>query len=235
LISAIVTDIEGTTSSIRFVKEVLFPYAAEQIPGFVRTHQADPDVRAHLVAVADSLGTTIDDPEPLISRLLEWIASDTKATALKSLQGMIWKQGYEQGDYQAHFYPDAVASMNTWHDRGIPVYVYSSGSILAQQLFFRYSDHGDLRPLISGWFDTTTGPKHESDSYRKIRAELGRPAGEILFLSDVVAELDAAGDAGFETVLLARPMDSDVKKGDSIGHRIIEKFDEVDLSGEAYS
>ncbi|RMF19594.1 MAG: acireductone synthase, partial [Gammaproteobacteria bacterium] len=126
---AIVTDIEGTTSSISFVHEVLFPYAAKHLPDFVRQHARDEAVREQLQAVADETGQSPEDVEGLIETLLGWIREDRKATPLKTLQGMIWKKGYTEGDYHGHVYPDAERMLRTWHARGLALYVYSSGSV----------------------------------------------------------------------------------------------------------
>ncbi len=203
---AILTDIEGTTSSISFVKDVLFPYARRALPGFVKARGQEPAVRRWLDEVATELGGMCQDAM-VVEVLQGWIDQDRKHTALKALQGMIWADGYRSGDFQAHFYPDAVEAMRRWREAGIPVHVYSSGSVPAQRMLFGHSSAGDLTGLVSGWYDTTTGPKREAESYRKIAAEIGLPANEILFLSDVVAELDAARDAGLATTLLDRRED----------------------------
>lgn len=210
-IKLILTDIEGTTSSISFVKDVLFPYAAEHLPAYVRTHT--DDLRS-LLADTAALSTTdghpvaCDDTEALIQVLLDWIAADKKATPLKTLQGLIWQAGYESGAYRAHMYPDATAALRHWHACGLPLYVYSSGSVAAQKLFFAHSEDGDLLPLFSGHFDTAIGGKREAESYRRIAAELqsqhGIKAAEILFLSDIKEELDAARAAGLQTAWLVR-------------------------------
>ncbi len=224
------TDIEGTTSSISFVHEVLFPYAASRLPTFMRGHHEDDAVALQLDEVARLGAIERDDVEALIAQLLDWIASDTKATPLKALQGMIWIQGYERGDYTAHFYADAVEKLRNWHARGRALYVYSSGSVQAQKLFFQYSEFGDLRPLVSGYFDTTTGAKGEAASYRRIQAELSLPAGDILFLSDVNAELDAAAESGWQTIRLARPQDAPIDAGDTTAaHRVVLSFDDIGL------
>lgn len=202
--TAVLTDIEGTTSSIAFVKEVLFPYAAEHMLEFLRTHWDDDKVREQVQALREETGEPVDSPEAADALLQAWIREDRKATPLKTLQGLLWRAGYENGDYQAHMYPDAAHQLRRWHERGLRLYVYSSGSVAAQKLFFGYSEAGDLRPLFSGYFDTRTGPKQEAESYRRIAELIGKPAGEILFLSDIAAELDAAREAGMKTVLLDR-------------------------------
>jgi enolase-phosphatase E1 len=203
-IETILTDIEGTTSSIRFVKDVLFPYAAQEIPRFVRQHRHDPVVEKTLADAAAQSGIAADDTDALIQQMLDWITADCKITALKTLQGLVWRQGYESGAYRAHIYPDAVAQLRAWHAEGLVLYVYSSGSIEAQQLFFRHSEAGDLTHLFNGYFDTTIGTKQSADSYRAIARYINPQPTRILFLSDVVAELDAARTAGLQTTLLVR-------------------------------
>ncbi len=233
MISAIVTDIEGTTSSISFVRNVLFPYADKHLPDFVRDHGTESGVREQLDSTAALSGLPSHDTEALIQQLLDWIAADTKATPLKALQGMIWKKGYEAGDYKAHVYADAVQRLTQWHEEKLRLYVYSSGSVRAQQLFFHYSLYGDMRPLFSGYFDTTTGAKQEEDSYRTIATDIDCPSGEILFLSDIEAELDAAAAAGFQTCWLMRPEDVAVSPDQvSSPHPIARHFDDIHLDRE---
>jgi enolase-phosphatase E1 len=203
MIRAILTDIEGTTSSIRFVHEVLFPYARAHLAEFVRTHQQQPQVVEQLRAVSREVGEELDT-EAAIARLLAWIAEDKKITPLKALQGMIWESGYQHGDFTGHVYADAVQGLRRWHGAGIKLYVYSSGSVYAQQLLFGHSDKGDLTPLFSGYFDTRIGNKREDAAYRAIIDELRLDAAEILFLSDIKEELDAAQEAGMQTCWLVR-------------------------------
>lgn len=207
MIRVIVTDIEGTTSSISFVHEVLFPYAAEHMAAFVRAHANEAPVKAALDAVSAEAGLAQGDLDGQIDTLLGWIAEDRKATPLKSLQGMIWEAGYRNGDYQGHVYDDAARHLRQWHDRGLRLYVYSSGSEQAQKLLFGYSVDGDLTPLFSGYFDTRIGGKKESASYQAIVDHLGVAPAEILFLSDIEAELIAAEAAGLHTCWLVRDGD----------------------------
>ena len=202
-LKAIVTDIEGTTSSISFVHDVLFPYARQALPAFVAAHRNDETVRPWLQQVAEEIGSEPDDPA-VVDSLLGWIDEDRKHTALKALQGQIWRSGYENGDFQAHVYPDVAEQLRGWRAQPLKLYVYSSGSIAAQRLFFRYSEAGDLETLFDGHFDTTTGPKREAASYRQIAGEIGLKGARILFLSDIVAELDAAREAGLHTIWLER-------------------------------
>lgn len=203
-VRAVVTDIEGTTSSISFVKDVLFPFAKRNLEVFVATHKGSPAVRQCLDGARELAGKPSLSDEDTVALLRQWIDEDRKATPLKSLQGLIWEQGYARGELQGHVYPDAVEGLRAWHARGLPLYVYSSGSIAAQKLIFGYTAWGDLTPLFSGFFDTTTGPKVESPSYTRIARELGLPPGQVLFLSDSVAELNAARSAGLRTACLDR-------------------------------
>src|SRR5690606_21647443 len=199
--TVILTDIEGTTSSISFVKDVLFPYARRALPDFVARRGNEPAVRRWLDQTALDIGGVVSD-DCIVELLQGWIDEDRKHTALKALQGMIWRDGYERGDYRAHFYTDAAEALRRWHGDGHPLYVYSSGSVPAQKLFFGYSEAGDLTQLVSGWFDTEVGHKRDADAYRAITSMIGCAPGDILFLSDVVEELDAARDAGLRTALL---------------------------------
>ncbi|MFT3756634.1 MAG: acireductone synthase [Pseudoxanthomonas sp.] len=225
---AILTDIEGTTSSISFVKDVLFPYARRALPGFVAEHGDEPQVRQWLDAVAVENGGMCQDAM-IVEALQGWIDEDRKHTALKALQGMIWQAGYRDADFTAHIYPDAAPALRGWHYAGLPLYVYSSGSVPAQKLFFGHSDAGDLTGLFAGWFDTEIGGKRESESYRRIATAIGIPASEILFLSDVVEELDAARDAGLCTVLVDRRDDYPQPRLDDAthGHARVESFDQI--------
>jgi enolase-phosphatase E1 len=203
MIRAILTDIEGTTSSLSFVKDVLFPYARERLRGFVLSHGDDPKV-VRLLSETSALAGTGPDREQAIAQLLAWIDQDRKAPPLKALQGMIWEEGYRDGAFLGHVYEDAALKLREWKAAGLDLYVFSSGSVQAQKLLFAHTAQGDLTPLFSGYFDTRTGPKQESASYREIARQMGQLPQSALFLSDIVAELDAARAAGFATCLLAR-------------------------------
>lgn len=198
---AIVTDIEGTTSSIAFVHEVLFPYSRARLADFIRAHPRE--MEPMLDAVRAEVGEALDI-EQCIALLEQWHDTDRKIAPLKQVQGLIWAEGYATGAYTGHVYADAVEGLRRWHGAGIPLYVYSSGSVAAQKLLFGWSDHGDLTPLFSGHFDTAIGAKREVASYQAIAARLALPPATILFLSDIVEELDAAHQAGLSVVLLAR-------------------------------
>ena len=221
----ILTDIEGTTSSISFVKDVLFPYSRAALPGFVAEHGRDPEVRRWLDQVAVEHAGVCDD-RMLVEILQGWIDADRKHTALKALQGMIWKSGYADGAYRAHVYPDAPPQLRAWHAAGHPIFVYSSGSVAAQKMFFAHSDAGDLLPLFAGHFDTEIGGKREADSYWRIAAAIDCAPQDIVFLSDVVEELDAAREAGLDTVLVDRREDyPQPRLGHAAnGHRRVESF-----------
>lgn len=208
MIQAIVVDIEGTTSSIAFVHDILFPYARERMHNFLRARAEDPEVLAQMQAVADEAGCA-PEPDAVAAELLAWMDADRKATPLKAIQGMIWQQGYAEGSLQGHVYPDTPEWLLAWHTRGLALYVYSSGSMAAQKLIFAHSVAGDLCPYFSGFFDTRVGGKKEAASYEAIRAEIGLPADKILFLSDVGAELDAAAAAGLQTCQLLRDADAE--------------------------
>ena len=224
MIRSILTDIEGTTSSISFVHEVLFPYAAENLDAFVRARHREPAVRSELDAVAQECGLAPGNIAAIITELLRWIEEDRKSTPLKSLQGMIWQQGYERGDFQSHVYDDAADYLRRWHDRGLRLFVYSSGSVQAQKLIFGYSIAGDLTPCFSDWFDTRVGGKKAPDSYRNIVDGLGVEAASMLFLSDVEAELDAAAAEGLKTCWLVREGD----RPTSSNHPVARDFGDVD-------
>jgi len=200
--AAVVVDIEGTVGSIRFVKDVLFPFARARLRPFVLANRTQPDVARQLDGVCAETG--IADVDGQIAQLERWSDADRKVTPLKALQGMVWAGGYASGELVAHLYDDAIAALRRWAAVRMPVYVYSSGSIAAQKLYFAHTAAGDLTPCLAGYFDTTTGPKQEAESYRRIAAAIGRPAGDLLFLSDVAAELAAAAEAGFQAVLVRR-------------------------------
>jgi enolase-phosphatase E1 len=226
----VLTDIEGTTSAISFVKDVLFPFARAALPGFVREHGQNPEVRQWLDRAAADAGGVCQD-EMIVELLQGWIDEDRKHPALKALQGMIWLEGYREGEFQAHVYPDAAQALRQWHANGHRLAVYSSGSVPAQKLLFGHSTEGDLSALFSGWFDTAVGGKREVQSYRNIVTQLDVAAHGVVFLSDIVEELDAAREAGLRTVLLDRRQDYPMpRQGEAChGHERAESFAEVVL------
>jgi len=235
-------DVEGTVAPLTLTSEVLFPYARKHFESFLNASIHDPAVLKDLMELKrDNLAET--DPRaptlrltgeidifflsseigiPLVLKYLLWLMDrDRKSTALKSLQGKIWKAGFESGELNGTVFPDVPPAFERWAANG-KVAIYSSGSVEAQKLFFRYSSHGDLSPLISGYFDTRTGPKMEPASYAAIAAAMSVDPVEAMFFSDVVRELDAARDAGFETRLVVRPGNPPVD--DAHGHPSIESF-----------
>ena len=159
-------------------------------------------------------------------QLIRWIDEDKKITPLKSLQGMIWQNGYKKGDFKGHLYEDAVRHLKKWKQAGLQLYVFSSGSVQAQKLLFGHTAYGDLTPLFSGYFDTTLGSKRAAESYRKIAAAIGMAPADILFLSDIEEELDAAQVAGMRVRWLVRDGVPDPKAT----HRQVVNFDAISLS-----
>lgn len=201
--SAVLLDIEGTTTPVDFVYEVLFPYARERLASFVgplsSTDEDLQQLRRELLS--EPSRPQFDDVQ-----YLEWLMdSDRKSTALKAIQGRIWEKGYEEGTLQGVVYPDVPPALQRWTAEGKKIAIFSSGSVLAQKLIFGKSDHGDLTRFISGYFDTTTGPKRESHSYIKIAGALAFEPTDIAFVSDMEPELEAAEEAGMLAVLSVRP------------------------------
>ena len=228
---AVLTDIEGTTTPIAFVKDVLFPYARLHLAAFIAARHRDPVVAAALQDVATIVGCRGDDHAHITNTLIAWTDADSKATALKSLQGMIWADGYASGALRATVYPDAAAQLRRWHVQGHALFVYSSGSVQAQRLLFAHSDQGSLLSLFSGYFDTAIGAKREPASYRNIAQQISRPSADFIFLSDVTAELDAARAAGMTTCWLVRANDIAPTAQDLAAntHPVASSFSEVTL------
>lgn len=224
-IHAVVVDIEGTTTDIQFVHHVLFPYARKQIRAFIETHAQREDVARELTLVAQESGYDQTDLAGITDVLIQWIDQDKKVTPLKSLQGMIWEYGYKQGDFTGHIYEDVVSKLQEWHNAGIRLNVYSSGSVFAQKLLLGYSDEGDLTPLFTHYFDTHIGNKREQASYLNIIAKLDLVGEQILFLSDMVAELDAAQQAGMATIQLVRSESMEVGS-----HSQVSSFGQIHLT-----
>jgi enolase-phosphatase E1 len=207
------------------VRDVLFPYAQEHLAAFVAQHRADADVAQLLRDAAKAAGEPEASDDRIVALLHGWIADDRKFTPLKTLQGLIWADGYANGALRGHVYADAVAGLQRWHAAGIALYVYSSGSIAAQQLLFGHSTAGDLTPLFRGYFDTTIGPKIDADSYRRIAAAIGLAPTQIVFLSDREPELEAASAAGWHVGWLARP--DDVPPDAQSAYPAFASFDEI--------
>ena len=223
--AAVLTDIEGTTTPVAFVHQRLFPYARERLAGFIAAHGDEAAVREQLAATAAEANLDPSDHDGLVRCLQDWIDQDRKATPLKALQGMIWEAGYREGELQGPMYPDVPVALRRWHQLGIRLAVYSSGSEAAQRLIFGYSDAGDLTGLFQAFFDTRIGHKREADAYRVISQRMGLPPANILFLSDVAEELAAARAAGLEVVLV----DRDGQTQATGAFRVIEGFHELDF------
>jgi len=223
VVDAVVVDIEGTTSSTAYVTEVLYPYARERFARWLAVHAEDPDVRPHVAAVR----AAAPDAD-VVATLQRWVDEDRKATALKAIEGWIWDEGFAAGELTSHFYPDAIAGLRRWHAAGMTLWVFSSGSVTAQRAWFGHSPSGDLTSIVSGWFDTANaGAKADTESYRHITAAIAVAADRTVFLSDVVAELDAARAAGWATIGVRRHGDRWYDVGVP-GHPEVESFDEVD-------
>lgn len=232
---AILLDVEGTTSSIRFVTDVLFPFAARHLAAYLSEYWDDPPVRAACDQIARDAGRVSLEVwswglEPHIARELvaaevrRLMAADAKTTGLKELQGLIWKQGFASGELVAHVYEDVPPALSRWAKRGIDTRIYSSGSSGAQKLFFAHTLAGNLLPFLRGHYDTTIGPKRAPTSYEAIARSMARATADILFLSDVVEELDAARAAGMGTGLVRRPGNAPTDAG---VHPVVETFDAV--------
>lgn len=205
-ISFVLTDIEGTTTSVSFVYYILFPYFRNNI-GKLNDLQHLPEVHEafeQTIELAEKEGKNLKTTTDIINQLFEWSLADKKITPLKTLQGFLWDEGYKSGEIKGHVYPDVPANLAKWKKEGLQLGVFSSGSIAAQKLIFGYSKEGDLTPYFSAYFDTNTGGKRETETYTKISKNLGINPKNILFLSDIKEELVAADEAGFQTIQLVR-------------------------------
>jgi enolase-phosphatase E1 len=233
-VDAILLDIEGTTTPVDFVFGVLFPYARDRVHPFLAAHGQEPAVQADLAQLhqeyaaespePDLPAWSGDEPVAAVPYIHYLIQVDRKSTGLKALQGKLWNQGYAEGSLQSQMFADVKPALEHWHQAGKRIYIYSSGSIQAQKLLFGHTEVGDLTPLLSGYFDTTTGPKKETASYLKIATAIQLSPAKILFISDVTAELQAARTAGFQTLLSQRPGNAPQDSEDFI---VINSFDSV--------
>ena len=211
-VRGILLDIEGTTTSIAFVHEVLFSYARAHAGDFLKDNQDSDEVRADVALLreehASDKSNNLQPPEA-ITDYIDWLIDrDRKSTGLKSLQGKIWRQGYLDGSLKSQVFADVAPAFERWRAAGLKISIFSSGSVLAQQLLFAHTDAGDLTKFIDDYFDTNVGKKGEAESYRKIAVALNLQPSELLFISDVVAELEAAKEAGMTTLLSIRPGNS---------------------------
>ena len=230
-IRSILLDIEGTTSSISFVYDVMFPYVREHLTEFLAKRWADEDVQKCVALLRTDIGADENwpaDENAVAKAVIGLMDDDVKATGLKQLQGLIWHDGFKSGAMVAHLFDDVAAAIRSWEATGIDVRIYSSGSIAAQKLFFEHTVAGNLLPLLKGQYDTTTGGKKEPASYEIIAGEIGVPPDTILFISDVGEELDAAAQAGMQTLLSIRPGNKPVENIDL--YTAITDFASVELS-----
>jgi len=236
-VCGILLDIEGTTSSVSFVYDVMFPFVRRELAGFLADQWNDGSVEAACDQVAHDAGydglsswcgaeaSLESQQEAVRVEVLRLMDNDVKATGLKSLQGLIWRSGFESGELVAHVYEDVVPAITAWRKQRLDVRIYSSGSVTAQQLFFRYTQQGNLLPLFSAHYDTCIGSKKDVNSYSKIAADCHVDACQILFLSDVLTELDAARTAGMQTGLCVRPGNAEVQEAHN--HPEFQSFDEL--------
>ncbi len=232
--SCILLDVEGTTTSISFVYDVLFPYAREHAAEFLRQHASTEAVRTIVAELrrqrdADErqglMPPRSGEDDHAVLRYLYWLMErDSKTTPLKSLQGLIWEQGYREGKLKSHVFADVPQAFERWKQAGKKIAIFSSGSVLAQKQLFAHTEAGDLTRYISAYFDTTVGAKREAASYRKIAAELGGEPREVTFFSDVVEELDAASQAGMQAVLTVRPGNREQRENSYLQVRTLEGF-----------
>jgi enolase-phosphatase E1 len=235
----ILLDIEGTVAPIAFVTDVLFPDARRELAGFLARHWGESAVTAAVERVARDAGAPSfaawagpdaqgdEQRGRLVAHLLRLMDADTKATGLKEVQGLIWAEGYRAGRLRSELFPDVAPALRAWAGRGLDVRVFSSGSVAAQQVFFAHTDAGDLSGLLRGHYDTRVGPKRAPASYRAIVADMGLAAGEVLFLSDVAVELDAAAAAGLRAGLTIRP--GNAAPPPDTPHPAITSFDQIRL------
>ena len=219
-------DIEGTTTPLAFVHNTLFPYARARVQEFLERHAADPEVATDIALLrADHAAETSPPPMASVSAYVRWLMDhDRKSTALKSLQGKIWKEGYRAGELRGEVYPDVPPALARWREHGRDIGIFSSGSVQAQRDLFATATAGDLTRFSRAYFDTTTGPKAAAGSYASIATALGCAADAVLFISDVGAELDAAQSAGMQTALCVRTKDTAVSSGE---RHVIRSFDEI--------
>jgi len=233
-VRVLLLDVEGTTTAVSFVYDVLFPYARAHLREFLQAAPDDPAAREDVAALRAERGAEKDagappwpaaGPDETLSAVAyaEWLMDrDRKSTALKSLQGRIWQGGYQSGALESHVYPDVRPALERWRGQGRTVAIFSSGSVLAQRLLFAHTREGDLTPLLHGYFDTTTGPKREAGSYRRIAEALRVAPASVRFVSDVPAELDAARTAGMGTALCVRD-----GRAPATDHPVLRTFDEI--------
>lgn len=243
---SIICDIEGTTSSIRFVKDTLFPYALKNVEEYLKANwnedatktvvaalreQAEEDKKAELEGALTIPAGDSEDIIPDIVKYVEWQTSrDAKTGSLKTLQGLIWAKGYKDGSIKGHVYEDVSKALAQWTEGGRKVYIYSSGSVDAQKMLFEHSEQGDLVKYLAGHYDTKLGAKTEKDSYEALLKNIEASAEEALFLTDVVAEAKAAKEAGLNVVVLDRPGNAELSEDDRKEFTVVSSFADIPLA-----
>jgi enolase-phosphatase E1 len=231
-VRGILLDIEGTTTPIAFVHDVLFSYARDHVREFLLAHGDKEEIRADIALLRDEHAEDVSEgrkPPPLVADYVEWlIAADRKSTGLKSLQGKIWLEGYRDGTLRSQVFADVAPALERWRNNGLTVNIFSSGSVLAQALLFAYTNAGDLTWFINNYFDTNVGKKGEGESYRRIAQKIKLPPAQILFISDVIDELDAAREAGMKVLLSIRP--GNAPQNNVNQYPEILSFDQIQLS-----
>ncbi|WP_395751979.1 acireductone synthase [Prosthecobacter sp.] len=220
----ILLDIEGTVSPLAFVNDVMFPHARQHAGAYLCRHWDDEVIAQLAKDAGEASFATPAEAEAAVMRLMD---ADAKVTGLKHLQGLIWEEGFRNGELRSRIFDDVPHALADWRSLGLDIRIYSSGSVHAQKLFFAHSEHGDLTVHFSGYYDTTTGSKKEAASYRAIATDCGLPAEQILFVSDVIDELDAARTAGMFTALALRPGNKPAPPND---HPAIHSFSEIALA-----
>jgi enolase-phosphatase E1 len=223
----IVVDIEGTTSATGFVVDHLYPYSRARFGDWIAGRGDDPDVARAVAQVRNLIGEPEAGGDRVVKALNDWLDRDEKATPLKTLQGRIWADGFASGELMSHFFPDVIPVLREWHAAGHRLHAFSSRSVSAQIAWFGHSPEGDLLPLFTGHFDTENGgPKRVATSYEKIARTLGAAPERIVFLSDLLAELDAARTAGWHTIGVRRPGERHYAEG--VGdHPEVASFAEI--------
>lgn len=232
-IAAIVTDIEGTTSATGFVHNVLSPYLLSNLGKYVRSNHEERDVMRVLTRLSKTTGIPRQEINGIVELLELWTRDEETYADLKALQGMVLEKAYKQGLFQAHVYEDVLAVLQHWVQQEINLYVFSSESIKAQQLFFRFTEMGDFRLLFSGYFDSEMGEKRNVATFRNIAQAIALPAESILYLSDCKEELDCASEAGLRTCWVVRPQETSLDPSRiraKSPHQVVVSFDEIDLT-----
>jgi len=236
-VQGILLDIEGTTSPIHFVYQVLFPFVRLHLKDYLRQNGASEELRHDLSLLREEylkdpseapewLEAPVDAQIESVERYALWLMDrDRKSTGLKSLQGKIWQQGYLTGKLKAEVFPDVPPALKQWNKKNLDIRIFSSGSVLAQKLLFANTEFGDLTKFLDGYFDTTLGPKVSENSYRRIAEEFHVKPSQVLFISDMSVELDAAKNGGMQTLLCVRP--GNLPQPDGQNHGVISSFSEI--------